>query len=253
MDTVAAASSLGADVPGRVTPSARVVRIVSWVACLGILLTVYFALIYAPTERTEGDVQRLMYLHVPAAITMYVAYAILFVASLLYLLQRKSSWDEVGASAAEVAIVFATVVLTTGPVWAKPVWGTWWTWDARLTSTLVLWLILAAYLMLRAYGGDAEQRARYCAVLAIFGFLDLPIIHYSVRWWRTLHPDPKLMTEGGVGSGLPPSMLAALAVGMVGALTLFAALFTLRLRLERLDRRTAHLRTTVQRREDLPR
>ena len=164
----------------------------------------------------------------------------------MYLLRRQERWDEVAAATAEVATLFATVVLLTGPVWAKPVWGTWWVWDARLTSTLVLWLILVAYQMLRTYGGNPEQVARFCAVLAVVGFADLPIIHYSVKWWRTLHPDPKIMTEGSMGGGLAPSMLAAFAVGMVATLMLFGCLLVLRLRLERQGRRVSALRESTR-------
>lgn len=231
-------------------PGSRTVVALAALASIAVLVGLWFALIYAPTERIEGDVQRLLYVHVPAALAMYVAYTLLAFASLMYLMQRRARWDEVAVATAEVATLFATIVLTTGPVWARPVWGTWWTWDARLTSTLLLWLILAAYLMLRSYGDSPQAAARFGAVLALFGFLDLPIIHYSVRWWRTLHPDPKLMTEGGVGAGLAAEMLAALAVGIVAAMALLAALLALRLRAERLERGVRELRASVQRRED---
>lgn len=216
------------------------------VALLVTLVALWAALLYAPADRIEGDMQRMFYMHVPAAFTMFLAYFLLFLASLLYLVRRQERWDEVGAAAAELATLFATVVLLTGPVWAKPVWGTWWVWDARLTSTLVLWLILLAYQMLRTYGGNPEQVARYCAVLAVVGFVDLPIIHYSVKWWRTLHPDPKIMTDGSIGGGLETSMLATFALGMVATLLLFACLLTLRLRLERQDRRLAGLRESLR-------
>lgn len=212
------------------------------------LATLYAALLVAPADRIQGDVQRLFYIHVPAALTMYVAYILVFLASLVYLLRRQARWDEVGAAAAEVGTLFASIVLLTGPMWARPIWGTWWTWDARLTSTFILWLIFVAYLMLRATGGHPEQVARYCAVLGIIGFLDLPIIHYSVQWWRTLHPEPVLMTRGGLGGGLPSSMLAVLALGLLASLLLFASLFLLRLRLERVDRRAMALRRLLDER-----
>ncbi len=201
------------------------------------VVALWAAFLYAPTERIEGDVQRILYMHVPAAMTMYVAYGLVFLSSVLYLVRRDSRWDELGAAAAEVGTVFATTVLVTGPIWAKKVWGTYWVWDARLTSMLLLWLIFCAYLMLRAYGGEREQVARYCAVIGIIGFADLPIIHYSVQWWRTLHPEPKVMTQGSVGGGMEPSMLLALALGTLAALMLFAVLLRLRLRLERAERR----------------
>ncbi len=206
-------------------------------ALVASLVALWAAFIYAPTERTERDVQRILYMHVPAAMTMYVAYGLVFLASVMYLARRDSRWDELAAASAEVGTVFATTVLVTGPIWAKKAWGTYWIWDARLTSMLVLWLIFCAYLMLRAYGGDREQVARYCAVLAIIGFADLPIIHYSVQWWRTLHPEPKIMTQGSMGGGLEQSMLIAFALGTLAAFMLFAVLLRLRLRLERAGRR----------------
>jgi len=218
-------------------------------APLGFLLMVlalWAALVWAPADRIEGDMQRMLYVHVPAAFTMFLAYFLLALASVIYLVRRQDRWDEVAAATADVTMLFATVVLLTGPIWAKPVWGTWWVWDARLTSTLVLWLILVAYQMLRAYGGSAEQVARYCAVLAVIGFADLPIIHFSVKWWRTLHPDPKIMTEGSVGQGVDPIMLATFAIGMVATLVFFSLLLSLRLRLERQGRRAAALQEMLR-------
>lgn len=216
------------------------------IAAIAMIVALWAALIYAPTERVEGDMQRMFYLHVPAAFTMFLAYGIMTLASVIYLVRREDRWDEAAAACAGVATLFATIVLLTGPVWAKPVWGTWWTWDARLTSTLVLWLILVAYQMLREYGGSPEQVARYCAVLAVIGFADLPIIHYSVKWWRTLHPDPKIMTEGSVGQGLPPEMLLTFAIGMVATLMFFGVVLGLRLQLERQERRVAGLREMLR-------
>jgi heme exporter protein C len=218
-------------------------------AAASMVASLWAALLYAPTERVQGDVQRIFYVHVPAALTMYLAITLLFIVSLLYLQSRQARWDEVAAAAAEAGLVFGTIVLLTGPMWAKPIWGGWWTWDARLTSFFILWLIFVAYVMLRAYGGPPEQVARFCAVLAILGFIGMPITHYSVEWWRTMHPEPIVMTEGGLGAGLPDRMLAALAVGQVAALALFATLFSLRLRLERQTRRVDELRRRIDNQE----
>jgi len=135
------------------------------IVAVAMFVALWAALIYAPTERIEGDMQRMFYIHVPAAFTMFLSYGIMTLASVIYLVRRQERWDEAAAATAEVATLFGTIVLVTGPVWAKPVWGTWWVWDARLTSTLVLWLILVAYQMLREYGGSPEQVARYCACL----------------------------------------------------------------------------------------
>ena len=207
------------------------------VAALASLVGLGMTFLYAPTERIEGDVQRIMYLHVPAAFTMYVGYGFVFLASIMYLWRRDSRWDEIAASAGEVGALYATVMICTGPIWAKPVWNTWWRWDGRLTSALVLWLIYMGYLMLRAYGGNPEQVARYCAVLAVIGAADIPIIHYSVRWWRGMHPAAKILTQGSIGRGLEPSMLLTFATAFGAMLLAFAVLFQLRLRLERNTRR----------------
>lgn len=229
------------DSPVRTSPSPGLIA----VAAAAMIASLYAALLYAPTDSFQGNVQRIFYTHVPAALTMYVAVTLIFFASILYLQKRDERWDEVGAAAAEVGALFGTVVMITGPLWARPVWGTWWTWEARLTSTFVLWLIFIAYLMLRAYGGSPEQVARFCAVLGIIGFLDLPIIHFSVIWWRTMHPQPVIMTEEGLGAGLPGSMLATVALGLVAALLLFTVLFRYRLRVERLSRQLLAMRRSL--------
>ena len=230
-----------ADRPVSLAPSPALIA----VAAVAMVVSLYAALLYAPTDSFQGNIQRMFYIHVPAALTMYVAVTLIFFASILYLQKRDDRWDEVGAAAAEVGTLFGTVVMITGPLWARPVWGTWWTWDARLTSTFILWLIFIAYLMLRAYGGSPEQVARYCAVLGIIGFLDLPIIHFSVVWWRTLHPQPVIMTEEGLGANLPGSMLAAVALGLLAALLLFTVLFRSRLRVERISRQVLAMRRSL--------
>ena len=203
----------------------------------------YGALLYAPPDDFQGDVQRILYLHVTAALTMYLAITLVFVASVLYLQRRDSRWDEVAAAAAALGLLFGNIVMGTGPLWGRPVWGTYWTWDARLTSFFILWMIFVGYSMLRSYGGDSEQVARFCSVLAVLGFVGLPITHYSVVWFRTLHPQPVIMTEGGgLGFNLPQSMLIASGLYMAATVLLFVALFSLRLRLERQGRRLGHIR-----------
>ena len=220
------------------TPSSALVG----AALVTTLLALYSALVFAPTDRVQGDVQRLFYLHVPAALTMYLAILLVFIASLRYLQTRDAAWDELATSGAEIGLLWGTVVLLTGAMWAKPIWGAWWTWDARLTSFFILWLIFVAYVMLRSYGGEVEQVARFCAVLSILGFVGMPITHYAVEWFRTMHPGPVIMTEGGLGRGLPGSMLATFAFGLVASVVLFANLFILRLRLEQQTRRTQQIR-----------
>jgi len=137
-------------------------------------------------------------------------------------------------SAAEVGVIFCSLVLITGPIWAKPIWGVWWTWDARLTLTLVLWLIYVAYLMLRFHAPEGSQRARFAAVLGIVGFLDVPIVHFSVLWWRTIHPKPKVLSMESPGSGLESTMLIALLLSLLAFTLIFFLLLGQRISLEKM-------------------
>ncbi len=190
----------------------------------------YASFYVAPSEHTMGLIQRIFYLHMPSAITAFVAFFIVFVANLLYVFRRERRWDWLGVSAAEVGTAFVTVVLVTGPIWAKPVWGIWWTWDARLTSTFVLWLLYISYLLLRTLIEDPERRALASAVFGIFAFLDVPLVYMSIRWWRTQHPQPVL--GGGPGSGLQPTMKLVLLLSFVALVSLMVLLVRERYRLE---------------------
>jgi heme exporter protein C len=164
----------------------------------------YGAFFVAPTERTMGPIQRIFYLHVSSAWTGLTAFFICFVANLLYVFRRQPQWDWLSVSAAEVGLVFTSVVLVTGPIWAHPVWGIWWTWDARLTSTFILWLLYACFLLLRTLVEEPDRRMLFSALFGIFAFIDVPLVFGSIRWWRTQHPQPVIM--GGPGSGLEPTM-----------------------------------------------
>jgi heme exporter protein C len=199
-------------------------------AMLSMVAALYAALVYAPTERVQGDVQRIFYVHVPLAWTAYLAFFVVFVASIGYLWKRKRIWDAVARSSAEVGLLLTTLMLIAGSLWARPIWGTWWTWDARLTTTLLLWFIYVGYLMLRGSVDDEERAARYAAIIGIVGALDIPIIHQSVTWWRSLHPEPVVLAAGG--PAMPPSMLTALLISLVAFTVLYAVLVTLRTRLE---------------------
>src|SRR5262249_18058931 len=168
----------------------------------------YQAFEVAPTEQTMGDIQRIFYYHVPSAWTAFLCFFANFGASIYYLAKRCQHSDAVAVASAEVGVVFCSVVLVTGPLWAKPVWGIWWTWDARLTTTFILWLIYVSYLLLRKFSTDREQTPKLAAALAIFGFIDVPIVYMSIRWWRTQHPQPVI--GGAPGSGIHPVMLHAL-------------------------------------------
>jgi heme exporter protein C len=178
----------------------------------------YEALIAAPTEQTMGDVQRIFYYHVPSAWTAFILFFINFFASVGYLIRRTNKADIVALVTAEVGVVFCTVVLVTGPIWARPVWGIWWTWDLRLTLTLVLWLIYVSYLMLRRFSSSA-QTPLLAAVLAIFGALDVPLVYFSIWFFRTQHPQPVV----GGGGSIDPRMLHVLLINWL-AFSCFAAL-----------------------------
>jgi len=200
------------------------------IAVLLVSASAYCNLFVAPTERTMGTIQRIFYLHVASAWTGLTAFFICFIANLLYVARRQAKWDWLGVSAAEVGLVFTTVVLITGPIWAHPVWGIWWTWDARLTSTFVLWLLYVAYLLLRTLVEEPERRALLSALFGIFAFVDVPLVFGSIRWWRTQHPQPVVM--GGAGSGLDPTMWKVLFFSWVALLSLLTVLLRQRYQLE---------------------
>jgi heme exporter protein C len=202
-----------------------------WFVLGVVLLDLAAIFLYAPTERLQGDVQRIFYLHVSLALIAFLAFFVVFLASIMYLWKRDPWWDRWARSSAEVGVVYTTLVLVTGSLWAKPIWGTWWSWDARLTTTLVLWLIYVAYLMVRVYAGEPGRAARYAAVLGIIGFLDVPIIRQSVVWWRTLHPGPTIIQETG-SIGLPPAMLATLVISLASFGLLYLYLLLEKVRLE---------------------
>ncbi len=208
-----------------------------------ILISIYMALLYAPTDAVQGNAQRIFYLHLPAAILAYVSYVTLAGASVLYLWKGKPEYDRAARAAAEISLLFITLVLIGGAIWAKPIWGTWWQWDARLTTTLILWFIVLGYFMVRSYAGEASQAAKYAAVLAIFGLIDIPIIHMSVQWWRTLHPEPVVLDTAG--PNLPNSMLVTVMVALVGFFLLYIHMFLLKWHIEtvrdRIDEREADL------------
>ena len=212
---------------------------------VAMIVSLYMAFLYAPTEATMGDVQRIFYFHVPSAWVAFFAFFLVFVFSLVYLVRRDKRWDNLAAACAEIGVLFCTLVLITGPIWAKPVWGVWWTWDARLTLTLVLWLIYIAYLMLRHYMTDPERRATFSAVLGVVGFIDVPLVYFSIRWWRTQHPQPVM--SGGENSGLEPPMLATLLVCLGTFTLLFLVLLRLRLKLQRLREEADEIQDRLER------
>ena len=187
-----------------------------WVTLVGLILLagVYVrALAFTPLERMQGPAQKIFYVHVPAAWSAMLAMGLVGVASILFLLMRDFRYDRFAAASAEVGTTFSLVMLTTGPIWAKPIWGTWWTWDARLTLTLFLFFLFVGYLLLRGAVLETSLRARYSAVLGICGLVLLPFIHLSVYLFRTLHPQPIVLKPSA--PSLPESMLVTLLASFV--------------------------------------
>ncbi len=214
---------------------------------VGMFAMIVGAVLAAPREAVEGDVQRIMYIHVPSAIAAYAAFTVTFVASIVVLWKRDMRWDAAARASAAVGVLFTFLVLVTGAIWGKPIWGVYWTWDARLTSTLILFLIFSAYLLARAVAGpNDEQAARYAAVFAIIGFMDIPLIHMSVTWWRTLHPQP-IVFRALERPALPPEMTAVLLISMGAIMLLTTWLVSLHTDTERLGQRTETLRSLVDR------
>ena len=184
---------------------------------------------FTPVEARQGPAQKILYVHASSAfVALYLAFVLMAIASILYLWLRDEKMDRVAESSAEVGLVFTTVVLVTGPLWGKPIWGAWWTWDARLTSTLFLWFIILAYLMLRGAVEDRSRRARYSAVLGILAALLVPFIHLSVYLFRTLHPMPVLLKPSS--PSMPPEMGKTFLMAFLAMTLLFVALVRARYR-----------------------
>ncbi|MDQ7842384.1 MAG: cytochrome c biogenesis protein CcsA [Armatimonadota bacterium] len=199
-----------------------------WVGALLGGFGMYMAILFAPEEATMSHAQRIFYVHVPAAWVGFLAFAVVFVASAAFLWTRRRAFDLAAHASTEIGVVFTTLAIISGAVWGKAVWGTWWTWDPRLTTTFMLWFIYTVSLMVRAYGGPSGQSARFAAVLGVVGFLDIPLIHLSVLWWRSLHPLPVVLRTEGFGTGLPPQMLWALLTNVAAFTVLYILLFSIR-------------------------
>jgi len=203
-------------------PARRIVRrglTLSLLGLLGLAGVYVLALAFTPIEARQGLAQKIFYLHVPAAWSALLAFSLVGLASILYLWLHDSRLDRFAAASANAGVAFSAVMLTTGPIWAKPIWGTWWTWDARLTLTLFLFFLFVGYLALRAAVHDPSERARFSAVVGILGMLLVPFIHLSVYLFRTLHPQPIVLKPSA--PSLPPEMLRTLLISF----TVFTVLY----------------------------
>lgn len=202
------------------------------------MAALYLIFVYVPTEKEMGEIQRIFYFHVPLAWVAFLAFFVVFVSSILYLWKRKEKWDLIAQASAEIGILFTTLVLITGPIWAKPVWGSWWTWDARLTTSLILWFTYLAYLIVRVYAGEESRGARFAAVVGIVGFMDVPLVYLSVRLWRTQHP-------GELVSTLEGSMFLTLAVSIAAFTVLYCILISHSFSLKRMGVKIRRLKRAL--------
>ncbi len=199
-------------------------NILFWLGLVLMVTALYLVFVYVPTEKEMGIVQRIFYLMVPTAWLALLSFLIVFIGSILYLVKRESKWDILAHSSAEVGIVFTTLALIVGAIWAKPIWGVWWTWEPRLTATLVLWLIYLTYFMVRSFATEESRGARFAAVVGIVGFVDIPIIALATTLWRGMHPGAVIFQ-----GGLAPPMLLTLLVCLAAFSALYCLLMILRI------------------------
>jgi len=207
------------------------VRLLGAVVLVAMIVNLYLIFMFAPEERSMGHVQRIFYFHVPTAWVAFLAFTIVFIQSIFYLWKRERKYDLIAYSAGEIGVIFATLVLITGPIWARPVWNVWWDWSIRLTSFLVLWFIYAAYLMLHNFVEEEERSARFAAVFGIAGWVSVPFVYLSIRLWRDIHPSPVI--AGGEGSGLHPDMKIVFFFSLATFTLLFFYLLIQRLNLKK--------------------
>jgi heme exporter protein C len=206
----------------------RGIKLLFGLSFIGMLASLYSAFIYAPTERVMGDIQRIFYFHMGTVWAATLAFLVVFVASIQYLRTERRFWDVLAYSSAEIGVLFLTLTIITGSIWAKPVWGTWWTWDPQLTTTFILWVLYVVYLILRSAIGNEVKRAKFAAVFAIIAFLDLPLVYASARLMRGISP----VVFGGRGGGIAPDMMVALLINIVTFTLLFFLLLKGRLEVE---------------------
>ena len=209
---------------------------------IGMMTSIFMIFLYVPTDAIEGIPQRIFYFHVPIAWIGMLAFGVLAVASIGYLWKKDERWDWLARASAEVGTIFITLALITGSIWGRTTWGTWWTWDARLTTTLILWFIYIGYMMLRSYMGRTPASARSGAVRAIIGVIDIPIIYESVNWWRTLHPQAEVGTPGA----LPPEVVLTLTISLVTFTLLYSFLIVQIYQLQKMQAQAQQLHANIE-------
>jgi heme exporter protein C len=204
-------------------------RVLGYASLVLLAAVVYGIFFIARPDRVQGDAARIVYFHVPMAWVAFLAFFVVFGASIAYLRSSNPRWDRLGRASAEVGVVFTTLVLITGAIWGYPIWGTWWSWDPKLTTTLILWFMYLAYLMVRSYA-EPPRGPRFAAIVGIVAFVDVPIVYLSSYWWRTLHPQPVI---GPLAEQQPSESVRWLLLIAVLAFTvLYAFLVRMRTQIE---------------------
>ena len=209
-------------------------RVLGWASLVLLAVAAYGLFFLARPDRVQGDAARIVYFHVPMAWVAFLAFFVVFAASVAFLRTRNPRWDRLGRASAEVGVVFTTLVLITGAIWGYPIWGTWWSWDPKLTTTLILWFMYLAYLMVRSYA-EPPRGARYAAIVGIVAFVDVPIVYLSSYWWRTLHPQPVI---GPLAEQQPSgSIVQLLLLSLVAFTVLYVYLVRVRAEIEEVTER----------------
>jgi heme exporter protein C len=213
--------------------SRRSERILGRLTVVGLSIAALLSLVVAPPDAVQGEVQRLMYLHVPSAWLAYQAFFVVFIGSIAYLKTKDRRWDDLAVASAELGVLFTVLTIVLGSLWARPTWGTWWTWDPRLTTTAILLMIYVAYLGIRRMAANEHRARKWSAVLGVVGFIDVPVIHLSVVWWRTIHQQATVIRPDG--PTMAPIMLWTLLTAFVACLLLYTYLLVLRMRVGRME------------------
>ena len=216
--------------------------ILGGLSCVGMLVSIWLIFFYTPVDALQGATQRIFYFHVPTAWVGMFAFVVMTIAGIVYLVRPDERFDWIARASGEIGAVFLTFLLITGSLWGKPIWGAWWVWDPKLTAALILWFMLIGYLMLRSYMGRTPESARVGAVWSVVGVLDIPIIYFSVLWWRGQHPGPQITSDGG----LPPAAILTLMVSLATFTLLYCFLMVLVYQLQRLQTRAQQLRALVE-------
>lgn len=210
----------------------------AWLAFISVTVSLYLIFMWVPNEKVQGAVSKIIYFHIASAWLAFFAFFVVLIGSALYLKTKDLKWDETAHASAEIGILFTTIVLVTGPIWGRASWNVWWTWDSRLTTTLILWFIYIAYLMVRSSFSEEDKKARFSAVFGIIGFVDVPIVWMSIRWWRTIHPT--IVTSSGFA--MDPRMVGTLMVSLASFTLLYFYLLQKGLFINKMRRQTELLK-----------